>query len=517
MTGIIDTTTGSLRGVHVGPVQAFMGIPYAEAPTPPHRFMAPRPRAPWDGVFEANSFPTQATQVLFPFLDPVLRHDPANEANCDFHRGVENGSLPYGEDCLALNVWTPATTGKRPVMVWLHGGGFASGAGSWGWWCGDNLAAQQDVVVVSLNHRLNIFGFLSLQDHGGPEHGLATNVGMRDIIVALEWVRDNIAQFGGDPGNVTIFGQSGGSMKVTTLLAMPAARGLFHKAIAQSGPFLRAVPRARAAEIAARALKQLGISDLAALQTVSKEALLAVFKAAREGAPGVLRQFAPVVDGDSLPEHPFTPGAPPSAAGVPLMIGATSEEITSLQGFQAPEIFALSEAELPRYVADACGVDAGGAAELIAAYRSARPGLSPAMLYAGIASDRRFGFDSIVEGERQASQAPVYAYRLLWQTPVRGGRMGAPHNLDLPLIFGRDRAPGITGEGGTAHHALADALQTAWACFARNGDPSHPGLPAWPRYETATRPTMLFDSECTLARDPARAERLAQAELLPRL
>jgi para-nitrobenzyl esterase len=501
----------------MGHVQAFLGIPYALSPAAPRRFMAPQPPQPWTGVRAADRFANQACQIPFAFLNPALADDPAQAANRDFHRGVEDHPIPYGEDCLALNVWTPSIQGKRPVMVWLHGGGFASGSGSWGWWTGDDLAARQDVVVVTINHRLNIFGFLSLQDHGGEAQGLVTNAGMRDILMALAWVRDMIADFGGDPGNVTIFGQSGGGMKVATLMAMPSAKGLFHKAIIQSGAFLRAVPRSRAADVAGRMLSQLGISSdrLDALQSVSTEAMLAEFASANEGGPGIPRQFAPVVDGDLLPTDPFEPAAPPSAAEIPLLIGATSEEITSLQGFRDPAIFALSADDCLTRVAAFCGIDTATAQALIASYQAARPAASPSRLYAAIASDRQFGFGCILEAERQAVQAPVYAYRLTWQSPVQDGRMGAPHNLCLPLLFGRDRAPGVTGDG-TAHHALSDAMQTAWARFARTGCPDHAALPAWPAFDMQTRQTMVFDSRCEVVADPNSAERKAQAALPPR-
>ena len=246
------------------------------------------------------------------------------------------------------------------------------------------------------------------------------------------------------------------------------------------------------------------------------QTLLDAFASANEGAPGVPRQFAPVVDGESLPRDPFEPAAPATAAGVPLLIGATGEEITSLIGFSDPAIFELGEAELPGRVAAACDIDAAAAVRLIAAYRAGRPSASPARLYAAISSDRRFGFGSILQAERQAAQAPVFAYRLLWQSPVQGGRMGAPHNLDLPLIFGRDRAPGVTGEG-SAHHGLATAMQTAWGRFARSGAPSHDGLPVWPTYNVETRPTMIFDTQCRVESDPAGAERRAQAALPPRI
>ena len=511
---IVETRTGKLRGLAGPEGLAFLGIPYAAPPLPPHRFMAPRPAAPWAGVRAAAGFADQAAQLLFAFLDPALADDPAQDANRAFHAGVADPVTPYGENCLALNVWTPALAGARPVMVWLHGGGFASGSGSWGVWTGETLAAEQDVVVVNLNHRLNIFGYLSLQDHGGADHGTVPNAGMLDIVMALEWVRDNIAAFGGDPGNVTIFGQSGGGMKVGTLMAMPAAKGLFHKAIMQSGPPLLAIPRERAAAVAARALAHLGC-DVAGLQSVPAAALLAAFAAAGEGGPGVPRQFGPVVDGESLPRHPFAPDAPALAASVPVLIGATGQEITSLQGFRDPSIFTIAADALVARVAGFCAIPDDAAQALVAAYRAARPERTPAQIYAAIASDRQFGFGAIVLAERQATQAPVFAYRLEWQSPAAGGRYGAPHNLDLPLIFGRDRAPGVTG-AGTAHHPLAAAMQMAWGNFARTGNPNHRGLPHWPVFDAGQRATMIFDADCQVVDDPHRAERLAQAVLPPR-
>jgi para-nitrobenzyl esterase len=509
---MIETTLGDISGFEMQGTHAFLGIPYAAPPVPPHRFMPPRPMTPWAGVRQATRYGDQARQILFPFLDPALDNDPKYDATRDYHRGIDAKGMPYSEDCLSLNVWTPGISGKRPVLVWLHGGGFASGAGSWGWSSGETMAAAQDVVVVTLNHRLNIFGFLCLD-----RDGYAPNVGMLDIIAALEWVRDNIAAFGGDPANVTIFGQSGGGMKVSTLMAMPAARGLFHKAIVQSGPFLRAIPRDRADEIAARMLARLGVQrhNLAALQTISPEALLDAFASVREGAPGVPRQFGPVIDGDSLPADPFEPIASPLAADVPMLIGATSEEVTSLIGFNDPSIYTITDADLADRLAAYFAFPKSVVEPAIAAYRAARPGHSASRLFAAIASDWRFGFGSTLQAERQSVQAPVYAYLLSWQSPVQGGVMGAAHNLCMPLVFGKHKAPGVTGDG-PAHFALADAVQVAWASFARSGNPNHPGLPAWPRYDAATRQTMRLDSVCQVEANPHAAERAAQAALPPR-
>ena len=308
---------------------------------------------PWTGVRDTTAFGAQAWQVNFPFFDPAFDSDPDWEDARVFHRGAITNPVPDSEDCLVLNVWTPQASGKRPVMVWMHGGGFTAGSGSWNWWSGQHLARQQDVVVVTLNHRLNIFGFLSAP-------GVAPNLGMQDIVVALRWVQENIEGFGGDPGNVTIFGQSGGGMKVSTLMAMPSARGLFHKAIVQSGPFLRAIPKARAEAAASAAMKFLGIGP-DQLREIPAADLLRAFAASNEGAPGVARQFGPVADGEILPRDPFEPDAPPESESIPLLIGATSEEITSLIGWKDPTIFSLSSDELNRRVANFCGVDTAAA------------------------------------------------------------------------------------------------------------------------------------------------------------
>ena len=470
---------------------------------------------PWPGIRPADQFGRQAVQPIFPFLDPALADAPEHADSSEFRRGVENVRLPYDEDCLYLNVWTPAPSGRRPVMVWLHGGGFSAGAGSWGWSSGEVLAQAQDVVVVTLNHRLNIFGFLCLDGFAGQAQGYAANAGMCDIIAALTWVRDNIAGFGGDPGNITLFGQSGGGMKVSTLMAMPSAKGLFHKAIVQSGPMLTAVPRARADDVASRMMTRLGVNSLADWQTVTPTALLEGFASVRENAPGIPRQFGPVIDGDTLPTDPFDPVASPLAEAVPMLIGATTEEVTSLLGFADPSIYALAADDLVARLAAYCSAPTAAVEHVVATYRVARPDESPARLFAAIASDWRFGRASTVQAERQSVQAPVYAYLLSYQSPVQDGRMGAPHNLCMPLVFGRDKAPGVIGDG-PAHHALATATQTAWARFARTGDPNHPGLPTWPRYDAASRFTMRLDTTCRVEPDPHAAERLAQAELPPR-
>lgn len=500
MSEIVETSSGRVRGSLDAGVLAFKGIPYALPPVGVRRFAPPEGVAPWPGVRDAMAFGAQAWQVNFPFFDPAYDADPNWDEARSYHRGAITSPVPNSEDCLVLNVWTPSSPGKRPVMVWMHGGGFAAGSGSWNWWSGQHLARQHDVVVVTLNHRLNIFGYLA-----APQHGVTPNLGMQDIVVALRWVQENIEGFGGDAHNVTIFGQSGGGMKVSTLMAMPSARGLFHKAIVQSGPFLRAIPQARAQAAATAAMDFLGIGP-DQLREIPAEDLLRAFVASNEGAPGVARQFGPVADGETLPRDPFEPEAPADSERIPLLIGATSEEITSLIGWKDPSIFSITPDDLNRRIADFCAVDAAAAARVIDAYRGADPSASPSRLFARIASDRRFGYMSIVEAERHAARGPTWSYRLTYQSPLIGARLGAPHNLDLPLLFCPDDAPGIF-RPGTDHHPLANFMQTAWVQFARTGDPG------WKKFDTTTRATMMLDRECRVENDPGRAERLAQGAL----
>jgi len=501
MIDVVETTSGRVRGHAQDGVFAFKGIPYALPPVGARRFEPPQSAQPWSGVRDAAAFGPQAWQVIIPFFDPAFDVDPDWDEARSFHRGAIRTPVPTSENCLVLNVWTPSASGKRPVMVWMHGGGFAVGSGSWNWWSGQHLARQQDVVVVTLNHRLNIFGYLY-----APEHGVAPNLGMQDIVAALRWVQANITSFGGDVGNVTIFGQSGGGMKVSTLMAMPSARGLFHKAIVQSGPFLRAIPQARARAAATAAMGFLGISP-DRLRDVPANDLLRAFAASNEGASGVARQFGPVADGEILRRDPFEPDAPSGSETIPLLIGATPEEVTTLIGWKDPWIFSIPPDELNQRVADFCGANPDEAARLIDAYRSADPAASPSRLFARIASDRRFGYMSIVEAERHAARGATWSYRLTYQSPLIGARLGAPHNLDLPLLFCPDDAPGMFAAGTDDHHRLANFMQTAWAQFARTGNPG------WQRFDATTRATMMLDRECRVVHDPGRAERLAQGAL----
>jgi para-nitrobenzyl esterase len=425
------------------------------------------------------------------------------------------------EDCLFLNLWTPGTTGKRPVMVWLHGGGFAYGSGSWPVYDGHNLAKKGDVVVVTVNHRLNVFGYLYLGElAGGPGKAYESsgNAGMLDLVAALEWVRDNAARFGGDPGNVTIFGESGGGAKVSTLMAMPAAKGLFHKAIVESGPGLRSVPKDGATVLAKAVLDELGVAatDTRALAAVPTEKVLAAAFAANEkigaAALGPNQRLAPVVDGAALARHPFDPDAPALSSSIPLLIGWTKDEMTLFNASE-PWWGKLTEDELVTSVNELAGGPDRGAA-LLAALRNARPGYSPTYLRSSAITASRMFFGSVQLAERKAAQnaAPVWVYELVWETPIANGVLKSPHTLEIPFVFANAEKAAVLVGTGEAPKALERQMSDAWLAFARTGDPNTEELPEWPRYDAKRRATMVFDVTSRVVDDPDRAIREALAE-----
>jgi para-nitrobenzyl esterase len=468
------------------PVSVFKGIPYGTA----NRFEAPRKAESWTGVRNTANFGPAAPQPAFTAPPPALAEiitDPG----------------PMGEDCLVLNIWTPATdSAKRPVMVWLHGGGFSYGSGASPAYAGTELAAKRDVVVVTVNHRLNLFGYLYLAQLGGGRYADSGNAGMLDIVLALEWVRDNIAVFGGDPDNVTIFGESGGGWKVSTLMAMPAAQGLFHKAIVQSGPFLRAMTPDRATQVAVAVLSRLGLQPNQAgeLENLPMGRLL-------EGVyaiPGGPLAITPVVDGRSVPTHPFHPVAPAISAGVPLLIGSTATETTLLE----PPPDHLDDSALLAKTKERMGLDDAAAERLLAVYKKTHGDNVEAWL--ALASDNFMRINSIRQAEAKAAQnaAPAYMYLFTWRTPAFDGKLRSPHALEIPFVFDHpDVWPSFTA--GEQRYALADKMSAAWTEFARTGKPSHPELPDWPTYTTDRRATMIFDNECRVADDPYGEDRAA--------
>jgi para-nitrobenzyl esterase len=487
----VDTSAGKVRGVRAPGVYAFKGIPYAASTAGERRFMPPAKPQPWTGVREAFELGQRAPQLLSSFhgfVPPEVEVMDRNE--------------PMSEDCLVLNVWTPGIgrTAKRPVMLWLHGGGYTSGSGGFVIYDGSQLAKKHDVVAISINHRLTALGYLYLADLGGERYADSGNLGNLDIVAALEWVRDNIEAFGGDPGNVTIFGQSGGGGKVSSLMAMPAAKGLFHRAIVQSGAAIKGVSREAATRTAQTLLARLNLQpgQVSQLQSMPFERLLA----ATEASAGPPLNFGPVVDGHALPADPWDPAAPALSANVPLLIGTVETEVTF---FPNQLLDPIDDASLKSHTkqilrnASDAQVD-----RLIAAYRAGRPGASNTDLYLIMASDATFRAGVVTEAERKAAQgaAAVFHYYFTWRSPVREGKLRSFHTLEIPFVFDNvDAATAMTGTGAD-RHALATRMSSAWAAFARSGNPDGKEIPAWRPFDTHQRATMVFNDDCRVVNDP---------------
>jgi para-nitrobenzyl esterase len=503
-SAVLQTKSGALQGLVEGGIATFKGIPYGAPPTAERRFLPPRPAAPWQNVLVATDYGAPALQLYDrPHTGSALSLQLATIFTTRSDEKIDN------EDCLFLNVWTPgADAAKRPVMVWLHGGGFAYGSGGWPLYDGANLARAGDVVVVTLNHRLNVFGYLQLEERLGAEYARSGNAGMLDLVLALEWVRDNIAAFGGDAGNVTIMGESGGGAKVSTLLAMPAARGLFHRAIIQSGPSLEGVSREAARKSAGAILAELGLADAdaatlrAKLATLPAQAILDATRAAQAKAGPTFDALPlePVVDGEVLPRDPFAPTAPELSKDVPILIGWNKDEM-SLFNTTAPWWGKLTDEQLPEMVRSVAG-EASPA--LIAAYRKLAPDYTPTYLFNAILGDRFMLAGSLLLAERKAKQraAPAYVYYLTWETPVGDGVFKSPHTLEIPFMFHNvDKALALTGDSEAAR-TLERQLSSAWVAFARSGDPNTDALPDWPAYDAKRRATMIFDSPPRMENDP---------------
>ncbi|MEJ1962279.1 MAG: carboxylesterase/lipase family protein [Gammaproteobacteria bacterium] len=509
---VVETSLGKVRGASSGGVYSFRGIRYAAPAGGSNRFRPPQPAQPWAGVQDALAFANQAPQrnpsppsgppaVILPQLLPP---PPP---------GAPGPAVAEGEDCLFLNVWTAGlgASHSRPVMVWLHGGFFYSGSGASV--DGTSLASRGDVVVVSLNHRLNVFGFAHLDDLGGETFAHSGNAGMLDIIAALGWVQENIERFGGDPKRVMVFGASGGGMKTSFVMASPRARGLVHRAGVQSGPALRFLERDRANAVTERLLHDLGVKrgDAARLRTLPVEQLLAAYYRLHWKDPSAefrrLSGFGPVVDGEILPRHPFDPQAAPLAARIPLLIGWNRNEMTFFMGAD-PAGFALDEAALKARMQALFGAAAD---RVTAVYRKSLPQGTPSQLYIQAWSDYSIMEGVILQAERQAAAgAPVYLYRFDRGTPALGGKLGSMHTLEGHYVFDNTEAQKAITGGGAEAASLAKKMSGAWVGFAASGDPSsaHDGLPHWPAYEASRRATMIFNDESRVADDPTREERL---------
>jgi para-nitrobenzyl esterase len=430
--------------------------------------------------------------------------------------------LNVDEDCLVLNVWTPDTdTKKRPVMVWLHGGGFARGCGSTPAIDGSRLSARGDAVIVTLNHRLNVFGHLYLGELGGSEFAHSGNEGMLDIVLALQWVRDNIAAFGGDPANVTIFGESGGGGKVLAMLSMPPARNLFHRAIVQSGPFVHANTRERAARTAHTLLAELGLgkNDLKHIFGVPTQRLVEASlatEAKMQGArilDGSMGCWQPMLDDEVLPHHPGDPKSQALFPDIPLMIGTTKDELAMHFGM-LPNFGTMSLDDAGAICAMVTGESMDDA---LAFYRHLRPHEQPGYLMTDLLGDLGAWYPTVLLTEGRATQAcaPVFHYVLGWETPVLGGRFRSPHVLDIPLMFDNvDKMRKFLGDGPEPQ-IVADAMSESWLAFARNGVPDNRHVPHWPSYSSEHRPSMIFNVRSEVVEDynaPVRAFWLQRAK-----
>jgi len=490
-TAIVATRAGRVQGFVREGITTFRGIPYATA----ERFQPPRAVAPWEGVRPALSWGTICPQAISSDLN-----EPQTFIS-------DNQYWPASENCQTLNIWTPATDGKkRPVMVWLHGGGFFSGSSMEGpIYDGTNLSRKGDVTVVSLNHRLNVLGFLDMSAYG-EEYSGSANAGMLDIVAALEWVRENIAAFGGNPDDVTIFGQSGGGAKVATLLTMPMANGLFDKAIIQSGapgamPSRYAEPDV-AAKVAARTLEEAGLAAADAaelaklpydeLEAAANRAMVAV---SAEGDPGESlvglfgMSWAPVVDGVVLPETPFGKAAPSISKGIPLMLGSTLSEF---QNFPNPELAGRENWDESETVAWYRQRHGERTDDLISAYREAYPEM-PANQWPLVDTNAR---SAVVRtaGLKAAQGDPVFVYIFGWRSPILDYAWAAGHSTELPFMFDNAVLGVQSTGGGPVVDALTEEMSQAWINFARSSDPNGAGVPEWESW-TAERPaTMIFDT-----------------------
>lgn len=491
-----DTRFGRVRGIKAGAVNIFKGIPYGASTADANRFMPPQDPAPWREYREAFEYGPAAPQS-----------DPASG---ELQDGFES------EDCLVLNVWTRGLNdgAKRPVMFWCHGGGFRTLSGSSPRYDGTNLALRGDVVVVTINHRLNMMGFTHFGDMGFEDFESSGTVGMQDIVHALKWVQNNIEQFGGNPERVMIFGESGGGRKVATLLGMPSAKGLFHAAVIESGATLRLPDREQATGLAQQVLDELAISkaNLPQIQQLPLNRIMAAYHAVtvRNSTSAGGGTFAPTMDGEVLPYHPFWPSASPVNPDVPVIVGANRTEMTY---FAEDAAFTLNEAGMRDRVGSIVGEQNLDA--VVNIYREANPAASPAEIYFLVFSDSRYVMQSITIAERRSAlgAGPTFLYYLSWETAATGRGAMSPHTLDIPFIFDNVRDHPLTAGSNTAI-ALADKVSDTIIEFARTGNPNTGKLPQWRPYNAETRATMVWNDDSQVLSDPIGRQRQALQPIL---
>ena len=502
---IVETVYGKVQGITEDGLHIFKGIHYGASTAGKNRFMPPQPPKPWAGIKEVTEY------------GPSCWQPPEGVTRMGFWgaTGVESMS----EDCLVLNVWTKGLkdNGKRPVLVWIHGGGFRTESANHApFYNGASLAKTYDVVVVSVNHRLGVFGYLHLGEIFGEQYATSGNNGMLDLVEALKWVRDNIAQFGGNPGNVMIFGESGGGAKVSTLMAMPAAKGLFHRAIVQSGPGLRVKTSEDATLCAREFLNVVHVTPPRTnwLHEMKAYVIYLAWMSLSQGAERAGGDMSPVVDGKIIPAHPFDPVAPPTAANVPLVIGTNKDEWLFMM-MRDPLFGKYDEAQMRQRVVSTLSqrlsdkVATDRADDLIAGYRRTRPGATPHDILAAIGSDRmRIASVRLAERKAAGGSAPVYMYLFTWESEVSRGQLKSAHSFEIPFVFNYMNDPSILFLGNRPERLkLAAAMSGAWVAFAKSGDPNHTGLAKWPTYNTNDRATMMFNIESKVENDPFGEER----------
>lgn len=498
---VIETKDGKVKGNYQEGLYIFKGIPYAATPVGERRWLPPQLVKSWRGVRQAQTFKAISPQNWSPLNDLIP----------DF--GIME---PQSEDCLYLNVWSPGLDdARRPVLFWIHGGAFNLGSGSQSPYNASKLARRGDVVVITINYRLGVFGFLNLNEVTGGRIPATGNEGLLDQVAALKWVRDNIAAFGGDPDNVTVFGESAGGMSIGCLLTMPTARGLFHKAILQSCvDGIPATPLSMAVKVAEQLLGRLGLSpkDVGDIRALTVEQLLSAdlelrTKMAGPGEGPVITITTPVLDGKTIPEMPIEAIKRGCADNIPVLVGSTLEEFR-LFGMMSPDFPKMSEAEMVKrcqmFIPDE------RVSGLIAAYRKARArrgvDTSPAGIFSAIQTDFMFRMPAIHFVEAQQRYAPAYNYLFTWKSPVRGGILGACHALDIGFVFGTHN-DSFCGSGPAADRLSAN-MQDAWLAFARTGNPSCESLGKWPGYGDR-RVTMLLGEDCHLEEAAYDEERRA--------
>ncbi len=483
---VVETNHGKVQGiVHKG-TRFFRGVPYGGDTSGKNRFMPPTRPARWAGVRDCTDWGHIAPQKV----------STGNVSDYTRMVGWNNYRGGLSEDCLNLNVWAPLDGGKHAVMVAFHGGGFTSGSGNLVALEGDHLVREGSVVVVTVNHRLGALGYTDLSALGGSAFATSGVAGMMDCVAALEWVRDNIVYFGGDPGKVMIFGQSGGGAKCSTLMCMPTAKGLFHRAAAQSGSTIKLTHHDVARKNAEALLAKLNLSagDLGKLQTMPFEQVIAAQD-----------RVGPVVDGSLVPRDPFDPDAPAISADVPMIIGSCLED----QALNMTD-WDIDEAGLKTWVEAQVP---GQTAKILAAYRKLYPAKRPFLIKAMIASDRAVRRNAVTQAERKTAQgrAKAYLYRWDWPCPGAGGKFGAVHGTDLSMSFANPDTD--VGTNSSEAQAMARRLGSSYIAFAKTGDPNNPNIPRWSPYNVAERPVMIFDNRTRLEKDPNAELRLMWDQL----